>query len=273
MAAEASGFSSIDWRIAASICSNVRAGLRAPGAGSTAPRRQQQHDRQRPQAPLVARGGSSARGGAAAPRGDRAARAGQRAAAVARGCGSAGDPSRTTVQRHSLHRRHPDREGRAGKTKRRAGSRLAIGSTRRMTCLSVPLRRARASSPRWIDTHCHLDAAEFDADREAVVARARQPASARRASRRRRRPTSSAVRSSRTGTALLRARHPSAVHRRRGDDDLARCAKRSRATPTTRAWSRSARSASTTSCRASIPSGRSASSWRSCSWRATSGCR
>ena len=25
----------------------------------------------------------------------------------------------------------------------------------------------------WIDSHCHLDAAEFDVDRDAVIARAR----------------------------------------------------------------------------------------------------
>jgi TatD DNase family protein len=31
----------------------------------------------------------------------------------------------------------------------------------------------RPMPPLWIDSHCHLDAAEFDADRDAVIARAR----------------------------------------------------------------------------------------------------
>jgi TatD DNase family protein len=43
-----------------------------------------------------------------------------------------------------------------------------------MTCHSTGNRSsAGIIAAVWIDTHCHLDAAEFDADRDAVVARAR----------------------------------------------------------------------------------------------------
>lgn len=48
------------------------------------------------------------------------------------------------------------------------------------TTLRMPLQRRGAAGrlaswpAMWIDSHCHLDAAEFDADRDAVVAAARE---------------------------------------------------------------------------------------------------
>ena len=93
--------------------------------------------------------------------------------------------------------------------------------------------------------------------------RRRRRARARRRRRRRsccRRSTSATSRpcaSSRTSTARLRARHPSAVRRTRAADDDLGALRDALARPraTTRAWWRSARSASTTSCPASTATG------------------
>ncbi len=70
-----------------------------------------------------------------------------------------------------------------------------------MTCHSDGRRRrAGIIAAVWIDTHCHLDAAEFDADRDDVVARARAAGVARSSSRRSTSATSNGCASSRTGT-------------------------------------------------------------------------
>ena len=91
---------------------------------------------------------------------------------------------------------------------------------RRMTCHSARHAQSCAAGIMrrgvWIDTHCHLDAAEFDADRDAVVARARAAGVAQIVI-----PAVDVAnfeRGARAGapaSARLRARHPSDVHRAR----------------------------------------------------------
>ncbi|MDH4053198.1 MAG: hypothetical protein OEU93_16635, partial [Rubrivivax sp.] len=94
-----------------------------------------------------------------------------------------------------------DAEAGAGivRTATRRGERLASGfcgigyrvgrmpgkHTRRQNSITLPALAHRAGTLRpwqglwcnavamWIDSHCHLDAPEFDADRDAVLAAAR----------------------------------------------------------------------------------------------------
>ena len=126
----------------------------------------------------------------------------------------------------------------------------------------------------WIDTHCHLDADEFDARPAEVLARAR--GGRRRADRAAGGGRGQLRRRARTGArgtdcAYALGIHPLYVDRAAdGDlDTLARGA--GQRTATTRAWWRWARSGSTTSCPASTASARRASMPRSSSWRATFG--
>ncbi len=114
----------------------------------------------------------------------------------------------------------------------------------------------------WIDTHCHLDAADFDADRDAVVAAARAAGVATIVL-----PAVDAGNFDRVRELAHRHRlayalgiHPMCTGRRRRGRPGGAARARSRRTATTRGWWRSARSASTTSSPASTASTRPGSS-------------
>ena len=105
----------------------------------------------------------------------------------------------------------------------------------------------------WIDTHCHLDASEFDADRDEVAASARRRGRhAYRDSGRRARELRDGARRLRiasTGGAYALGIHPLFTPRADGRRSARACARKSKRVSTIRASSASARSGSIISCR------------------------
>ncbi len=116
----------------------------------------------------------------------------------------------------------------------------------------------------WIDTHCHLDAEAFAADRDAVLARARDAGVSMLVI-----PAvevsgfaAAAELAHRCGCAYALGIHP--LYTPQADDGARTatstgCAWRWSRPATTRGWSRSARSGWTISSRGSTASGRSGS--------------